>query len=257
MSKIIKRPRYTVIHTDGIGTLDDISFQKSAWPMDKRKMNLDNAEWFCFDAHIKAKGNLAVVGFNQQDRSIREITEPDPYVFDKIDGNILITKTNVCLMAWASDCCLVALAGDDGAVVAVLHASVNTFKNGIIDQAITELRERHGVKDITAYVGICAGKCCYEYGAADAARDFADWPEFIIPSNREDKVYLDLAGAVRENLRRDGAEVIDIFEDCSCNICAKNHNGKFRFPSFRRDVDETGKHINGQYGLFICKKEQQ
>ncbi len=246
VSKIINEEHYTVMHTEET----DISFQKTAWSEEKREQNLLNAFTLCKEAGIKAEANLAVVGFNQDDLSCREVFGPDPNVIEKIPGNILITESDVCLMAWAADCCLVALAGDDGKVIAVLHASVKTFKNGVIDLAMAEMRKR-GVKDIVAYVGICAGACCYEYSEEDAKVDFADWPGFVLWSPTPGKVKLDLQGAVRASLRRQGAaQVFRIFPELvnSCNICARDGE-KYIFPSYRR---EKGK--NGQYGLFICKK---
>ena len=244
MSRTFANDRFRVIHTSST----DVSFQKAAWDTAKRRENYWNAINACHLAGIEARNNLAVVGFNQEDMTCREITEPDEDVFTKINGNVLITETKVCLMAWASDCCLVALAGDGGRVVAILHASVKTFRNGVIDLAISEMRKR-GVEQITAYVGICAGKCCYEYGEEDAKVDFKDWPEFIFESQAPGKVKLDLGGAVRESLKRHGAEVIRFFpESINCNICAEEGGGKFMFPSYRR---EHGK--NGQYGMFIAK----
>ena len=249
---IITTAEYTVLHTEGAGPAADTSFQKAAWPLERRILNLSRTFNLCEEAGIQARGNLAALGFNQANCSVREISEPDDDLLVKQDGNVLLTNTDVALITWAADCCLVALIGDDGEWVAVLHASVNTFKNGIIDVAIQAMRDK-GTKFITAYVGVCADKCCYEYGAEQAARDFAAWPEFIIP-DKPGKVHLDLGGAVRESLDRNGATVVDIFPDCHCNMCAKGKDGSYRFPSYRRDVDENGNHINGQYALIVQKK---
>ena len=247
---IIEAGRFTIIHTEGASLLeDDTSFQKAAWTQEQKNRCLLNAYRACHGAGISAENRLAALGFNQNDRTVREIKEPDTELFTKRDGNVLIANsTEVTLIAWASDCCLVALIDDDGDYAAVLHASVNTFKNGIIDQAVKAMHDR-GVKSMTAYVGICAGKCCYEYGAEKASEDFAEWPDFIVPSVMPGKVFLDLGGAVRESLRRNEVKVVDIFPNCACNICARKGDGAYRFFSYRRDRPN-----NGQYALLIHKR---
>ena len=250
MSKIITTDRYTVVHTQGTGTLDDVGFQDITVSKPKRELNLANAEFACEEAEIRAERNLAVVGFDQSDLSCREVLYPDREVTEKLKGNILITESRVCLMAWASDNCLVALAGDGGRVVAILHASVITFNNDIIDLAIEEMHERR-VKDIVAYVGVCIGKCCCEYRkeVIEQYSIFSDWPEFIIETDIPDKVKLDLSGAVCKSLQKNGAEVVKLFPKCECSACAKEGK-RYMFPSFGRE-----KYNNGQYGLFICKNK--
>ena len=206
MFKKIESSRTILVHTMGSDLASDTSTQKSLWPKEQRVRNLMHLLEICEAAGIPAKENLAALGFDQSNCSVREIVQPDADLFtNKADGNVLLTEKNVAMITWGADCCLVALIGDDGNVVSVLHASVNTLKRGIIDVATTAMRSK-GVKHITAYVGVCAGPCCYEYGAEKAAEDFAQWPEYIIPSDKPNKVYLDLG----------------IFPQGTCNICARN-----------------------------------
>jgi copper oxidase (laccase) domain-containing protein len=224
------------------------------WSPEKKSRNLENAYRLCEEAGINARGNLAVVGFkNNNDDLIRFIDAPDNGdLFKKIDGNALITDTNVCLMGWASDCCLLAIVGDGGETLAVVHASVNSFSKGIIERTLEAMRER-GVRRFKAYIGVCAGVCCYEYGEDRAWIDFANYLNFIEYSLVDGKVFLDLYRAIIYCLKRHGVEVTELSPECHCNICAKASDGRFIYPSFRRDVDEDGNHVNGQYGLFICK----
>ena len=252
MSRTIKTDRYVVIHTDGD---EDVSFQKAAWPMAKREKNLETAYYVCEQEGMDARRNMCVIGFNQDDMTFRRVFGPDRDLYNKIEGNIILTDCKeLVLMGWASDCCLVAFVADDGEMCAVCHASVNTFHHRIIERTVGAMRG-YGAHKITAFVGACAGSCCYEYGEEKARCDFAGYESFILPSDVEGKVYLDLNGAVSAALRNEGCEVVDIYEPgCRCSICSKFNDGTFMFPSFRRDVDADGKHINGQYGLFVWIK---
>jgi copper oxidase (laccase) domain-containing protein len=254
VSIVLKTSGFNLVHTQGTDSANDISFQKIVWSPEKKSRNLENAYRLCEEAGINARSNLAVVGFkNNNDDLIRLIDAPDNGdLFEKIDGNALITDTNVCLMGWASDCCLLAIVGDGGETLAVVHASVNSFSKGIIERTLEAMRER-GVRRFEAYIGVCAGECCYEYGEDRAKLDFANYPDFIKPSQVDGKVFLDLYGAIIYCLERHGVEVTELSPECHCNICAKASDGRFVYPSFRRDVDENGNHVNGQYGLFICK----
>lgn len=250
----IYRSMFTVVHTYGVGERNDVAFQKAAWDMDRRQKCLENLQRFCKDSNIDAKNRgIAVVGFNQANGAMLRVIEvPDEDPFTKIDGNILITDGFVPLVAWASDCLLVALAADGGKEIAVLHASVKTFSAGVVQAAIAKLKAR-GAQQIEAYVGACAGSCCYEYGVGQAAVDFAGHEDFILPGKEEGKVFLDLHGAVKAELQKTCVTVTDMFGDRErCTICAKR-NGEFMFPSYRREVDSDGKHINGQYALVIAK----
>lgn len=237
--------KYVVIHTYGTDVDSDVSFQKGAWDMEKRRKNLENV----FSIREDWRDNLAVIGFNQDDQTVCYIEGSDEDVLNKKDGNILITKTKTALMGWAADCCLVALAANDGEIVSVLHASVKTLKNGVVGRAINAVRAAGGT-EITAFIGACAGACCYEYGKDQAYVDFADYRNFIIPIDGFDtKVKLDLYGAVKEALCREKVnEIVDLFPKKRCTICSTIYNGESMFSSYRREKGQ-----NGQYGLVISK----
>lgn len=248
---------YVVMHTYGISIESDVSFQKGAWSMQRREQNLENAYLFCEEAGMNARDNLAVIGFNQKDNSCRLIDGPDEDVLTKKDGNVLITSGKTVLMGWAADCCLVGFVVNDGKYVAVAHASVNTLKNGIIKTAVSEIIKLAGTDcKIDAFVGACAGGCCYEYGKEKAFVDFSKYQHCIYSTNDPEKVTLDLHAAVVSALDDAGVDnITDLFsENENCTICSKNKDGEYMFPSYRRDVDEDGNHVNGQYGLFIAIK---
>lgn len=251
VSRIIKECGVIVCHTDNM--TEDVSFQKSAWTLEKREGLLQNALYISCSAGMKATDILSVIGFNQKDNSVRYVSVPDDDVLTKKDGNILITEEDVVLMGWAADCCLVALSGDNGHLVGVLHASVITLNNGVVGRAIDAMRSK-GVSDVTAFIGACAGSCCYEYGREQAYKDFSNFTDFIIDRGGE-KVNLALYSAVTAALKNAGVQkVVDIFATNErCSICSKDEHGDYVFPSYRRDVDVDGNHVNGQYGLFIQK----
>ena len=258
MSRPIYDGRINIVHTDSI--LEDVSLQKSTWDLNRREQNSLNLKHICADNGINAEGNLAIVGFSQDNNSFRRIYAPDKDILvNKKDGNVIITDSSVALMGWAADCLLIAFMTEDQQVVAIAHASVISLNSGVLDSVVDAFKSYgYDPFDITAYMGTCIGVDSYEYDYERAVQDFSNFKDFIIMKGESEKVYIDLYGAAKSRLRELGfAEMIDIFAECERDtMTAKDEQGEFMFPSYRRDVvveDGKVKHINGQYGLIIQK----
>ena len=252
--------RISIVHTDSIS--EDVSLQKSTWDLNRREQNSLNLKHICADNGINAKGNLAIIGFSQDNNSFRKIVTPDQDILvNKKDGNVIITDSSVALMGWAADCLLIAFATEDQQVVAVCHASVISLNTGVIDSVVDAFKAYgYDPLDVTAYMGACIGVDSYEYDYERAMQDFSNFKDFIILKSESEKVYLDLYEAAKARLKELGfSEIIDIFAERERDtMTARDENGDFMFPSYRRDVAvaEDGKiiaHINGQYGLIIQK----
>ncbi len=250
MPKAISTPTYTILHTTGLE--EDISFQKSAWTVDEKA-----ARWLKFreicDCTSIDVSDLGILAYNQDANFVRVAENGDKEKFTKIPGNAIITANNkVTLMAWAADCCLIGLTSPDGRVRGIAHASVKSLNAGIIEKIIAAFKD-YSVKSeqLVAYIGACAGKCCYEYDYEAALVDFSEHKDFIYvnPEKNPEKVYLDLYGAVKHALRKaEVGKVEDIFdEDHRCTICAKTEMGEYMFPSYRREHGQ-----NDQYGLVLA-----
>lgn len=258
MSRPIYDGRINIVHTDSI--LENVSLQKSTWDLNRREQNSLNLKHICADNGINADGNLAIVGFSQDNNAYRRIYGADQDILvNKKDGNVIITDSSVALMGWAADCLLIAFVTEDQQVVAVCHASVISLNTGVLD-SVVEAFKTYGYEpcDIMAYMGACIGVDSYEYESERAVKDFSNFKDFIILKSESEKVYLDLYGAAKSRLRELGfAEMIDIFAERERDtMTAKDEQGVFMFPSYRRDVvveDGKVKHANGQYGLIIQK----
>lgn len=264
--KILKN-HCIVIHSYGTEFREDISFQKTAWPLFMKEEKLVNFLDLCSENDVMTD-DLAVISFSMESGSEkpRFITEGEKDVLNRTgkEGNIIITdKDNITLMGWAADCCLVGLCSKDGKVRAVVHASCESLAlQSIVSVAVSAIYSHYGVSasDLSAFVGACVRDCCYDYDTQRAREVFDDngFGEFITPTDDPDKVKFDLYGAVRRSLTRAGVmDVMDVFTpECQCTICSKEDGENFMFHSYRRMKckDREGKdvHYNGQYCLVMA-----
>ena len=264
MSRIIYDGRIRVVHTDS-SVLEDVSLQKSAWTEDVRANNYARLREICeFENGVPIAKNLAIVGFSQGNNSFRKISKPDDNILvNKKDGNVIITDTTISLMGWAADCLLIAFASEDQQVVAACHASVISLNTGVLDSVVAAFAEYgYDPCDVTAYMGACIGVDSYEYEYERALKDFSDFKDFILVEKESEKVHLDLYGAAKSRLKELGfAKIKDIFKESERDtMTARDKDGEFMFPSYRRDVavnkdGEVIAHTNGQYGLVIQKAD--
>jgi YfiH family protein len=101
---------------------------------------------------------------------VREVGRADrggPRI-EGIDG-FVTREAGVALMVFGADCPLVLLHDPLGPAIAVVHAGWRGLAAGILPEALRVL----GPKDpgaVRAFLGPCAGPCCYEVGDEVAAR---------------------------------------------------------------------------------------
>ena len=264
MSKVIYEKNYKILHTDSVESWQDVSFQKTAWPIHMKQEKLANLKAIGWHYGIPMT-KLAVLSYgtsSEESGSPRVITvaESDPLDRTGKDGNAIITNIDdIVLMGWAADCCLVALSDEAGITRAIVHCSVESLASqDIVKKTIRTMDSLYGVAplELRAYVGACVRECCYEYDPDKAQNIFGEkYAKHIYV--RDGKTTLDLNGAVRQALQDAGVKKISNIYDSSnqCTICSKDENGKFKFHSYRRETceDREGKlvHYNGQYGLMI------
>lgn len=98
-----------------------------------------------------------------------EVFEPDPmepWAPMRGRGDVIVTTSrDVRLAVWAGDCAPIALASNDGVLVAA-HAGWRGLAAGVVDVAVEQARSRGG--DIAvAILGPVIHPCCYEFGADD------------------------------------------------------------------------------------------
>lgn len=152
-------------------------------------------------------------------------------VFDPCDGLITSLKEAPVLLQYA-DCVPVIIAAEGTAPwVGVLHAGREGLMQGVVSRGVlTLLKQDVSQASITAAIGPAIGPCCYEVDDETAARFAEQFGEDRVTGN-----YLDLPGAVRQELLAAGVSGANITSMDSCTSCGSE------FYSYRRD-GVTGRH---------------
>jgi YfiH family protein len=137
------------------------------------------------------------------------------------DGHAVAAPA-VAAMVLTADCVPVVL-GADGAVAA-LHAGWRGLAAGVLEEGVRALREVGGRGEAVAFVGPCAGACCYEVGEEVHA---------AFGGAHRDGRLIDLRAIAHERLLAAGvARVRDV---AACTICEQ------RYFSYRREGARAGR----------------
>jgi YfiH family protein len=136
-------------------------------------------------------------------------------------------STGVAPMVMTADCLPIAVAG--GGAVAVIHAGWRGLADGVIDAAVSALRELGSGGEPVAAIGPGAGACCYEVGEEVHTR-FASYGELARRGRN-----LDLKAVARAQLEAAGASAVH--DVGLCTICSD----RALFFSHRRDRGVTGR----------------
>lgn len=150
------------------------------------------------------------------------------------DGDGLVTRTpGTALVAKSADCPLVVLADRTAGVVGIVHAGWRGTLAGIVPAGVKAMRESGADPGrIVAGLAPCAGPCCYEVKGDVIAKFLAAWPHsYRFFATRENRRFLDLRSAIREQLAAAGIPADRIETAEACTIC----DPEKRFYSFRRD----------------------
>lgn len=135
------------------------------------------------------------------------------------DGFVTDRK-NVTLLVRTADCVPVLLAGrkvDGTPVIAAVHAGWKGTVADIAAVAVSKMREL-GAEDISAAVGACIHKCCFQVGedfvtAVTDIKGIEFSGRYI--EKREGSYYADLTEMNREILCCAGVNSIDIISECT------------------------------------------
>ncbi len=154
-------------------------------------------------------------------------------LLDGVDG-LVTPEKDLALAVSTADCYPIVIYSPPDRLLAALHAGRNGAAEGIIERAMSLMRDSFRI-DPSASVamigpGICAG--CYEVGPDEAMR----FPPRYRP-RRGGRYRLDLLSFCREELRRCGIPPGHIFEAGLCTSCDPR-----LFFSYRRDGGITGRH---------------
>ena len=130
-----------------------------------------------------------------------------------------------------ADCLPVLLVDPRVRAVAAVHAGWRGVVAGVLTNALETMVSEYGCKaaDIEAAIGPGISECCFEVGDEVAVKFSAD---FV---NRNGaKPHVDLAAALRAQLRQAGVDRVDVAAQCtSCNLG--------RYFSHRAEQGDTGR----------------
>lgn len=157
---------------------------------------------------------------------------------DSGDGYVT-TERGVVLGIKTADCVPILFeAKKNERVVAIgaVHAGWRGTVAGIAAKCVDRLKAIAGVdaSDITAAIGPCIHKCCYEvsrdvYDAVKRELGAEVAHKFVIPNGKDGKYICDLAMINRELLLCCGldAEHVDVIDECTCCLPEKYYSHRY------------------------------
>ncbi|MFZ1728615.1 MAG: peptidoglycan editing factor PgeF [Bacteroidota bacterium] len=163
--------------------------------------------------------------------TIREISEPGAY--DDTDA-IITTQPGVGLTVRTADCVPIMLYAPGANVIAAVHAGWRGTAEHITRKTAERLFSNHGAEASStyAYIGACAGVCCYEVGDEVAAL----FPERWTQRAEGKSTRLDLPGINLQQLLDLGIPAGNIEV---CGLCSIHE--QHLLHSFRRDGAKSGR----------------
>ena len=151
------------------------------------------------------------------------------------DGGIT-ALTGAALGIQTADCVPILIADRKARVVAAVHAGWRGIAGRIVENAIRQIVETHGVPaaDLTAVIGPHNAVCCYEVGEEVVAA--VDDPDAIARKPEWSKPHLNQAIANKRQLLRAGIPEQQILTSNLCTQCRAD-----LFYSYRREGKLAGR----------------
>lgn len=155
------------------------------------------------------------------------------------DTDALVTfKDDVAIGVRTADCVPILIHAEDVNGIAAIHAGWKGTLGGIVDNTIDVLVE-HGAAPSKMKVafGPSISKTHYEVGKELAEKfveaGFGDYVSY--PEGSGGKPHLDLQGVNMERFLRRGVPRENITLSDYCTFSSRDKEGRYRFPSYRRD----------------------
>ncbi len=153
--------------------------------------------------------------------------------YEDCDG-LITNELGVFIVISVADCVPIFLFDPTNRAVAGIHAGWRGTSSGIVKNAVLQMKNKFGTdpKNLVAFVGPAAGKCCYEVGE-EVAESF---DRAFVARSESGKWKVDLKGANRQQLDTEGvlSKNIEIHEGCTIHESEKFH-------SYRRDGTTSGR----------------
>ena len=129
---------------------------------------------------------------------------------------LVTAEAGLVLAVHTADCAPVVLRAERDRVIGVAHAGWRGLVAGVIEEAVGAM-EALGAKAVTASVGPCIHRECYEFGIDDLAAVAARCGDSVRATTRDGRGALDLVEGVRVAVERAGATFCGA--DPSCTAC--------------------------------------
>jgi len=151
----------------------------------------------------------------QQKHTNKVLSIEAPWALEELNAPIadgMLTRTKgLGLGILTADCAPILLASSDGACVSAVHAGWRGALKGVIESAVSHMRQQ-GAHDIVAAIGPCIAQESYEVGP-DLVQEFQDKDQnaapYFKPAEKERHFYFDLRGYVEKRLREASINSID------------------------------------------------
>lgn len=170
--------------------------------------------------------------FTRQHHTSNIVSVNKPGVNENCDA-LITNQKKLFLVINVADCVPVMLFDKKNLVVAGIHAGWRGTTGNIAGKTIKRMYSEFGTdqKEIVAFIGPSAGKCCYEVGN-EVSQQF---PQQCVSEKGNGKYLLDVKQANVMELLENGLvnSNIEVHPDCTI------HNRKYH--SFRRDGVQSGR----------------
>lgn len=147
---------------------------------------------------------------------------------------LMTRNTGLFLAISVADCVPILMFDKKIRSAAAVHAGWRGTVRSIVSKTATLMDEKCGSspEDIVAFIGPCAGSCCYEVGQ-EVVDNFHG--KFFAPGVTAGKYMLDLKSANADQLVRFGIPRDNIEISEYCTICNTD------FHSYRREGESSGR----------------
>lgn len=153
--------------------------------------------------------------------------------YENCDG-LITGEFGVFIAVSVADCVPIFIFDPVTRTVSGIHAGWRGTSSGIVKNAIAVMIAQFGIepKNLVAFVGPGAGKCCYEVGEEVAEMFEAGF----VSKSESGKWKVDLKGANRRQMTDKGipSDNIEVHEGCTIHETEKFH-------SYRRDGASSGR----------------
>lgn len=160
------------------------------------------------------------------------IVDDPGWVDDDRCADVLLTaRDDVVLEVRTADCVAIGLWSDDG-VVAAIHCGWRGLDAGVLDAAVSSVRERSDAP-LHAVLGPSIGPECYEFGAEDRRRVAALVGDEVLAETGDGRPALDVRAGVRASLGRLGVDIVAADDRCTACDAATFWSHRARSDSGR------------------------